>query len=134
MPNTVKTTAEGTAYADPFVGGPGHHTDQVKLDISTLSSGEVDTQGYLKPGLPLKYDGAIATPVGAAETAHGVVRYPVKVAEDNDAATLAAAVDIEIVLSTMGQVSRKVCEDNLGRVLTADEASGFDGSHLNLVA
>lgn len=52
MPMVIATTAEGTNYASPFVG-PIDETLHGKIDISTLTTDEVDADGYLKPGIPL---------------------------------------------------------------------------------
>lgn len=54
---TLKS-AGGTNYATlgMFVG-PMNHTAQIVLDVSTLTSNEVDANGYLKPGVPLNRQG-----------------------------------------------------------------------------
>lgn len=52
MPIEITTVAGGVGYASPFVG-PIDHTVHVKIDISTLTTDEVDAYGFLKPGVPL---------------------------------------------------------------------------------
>jgi hypothetical protein len=56
MPITVEETEGGTAYASPFVG-PVDHTAHVRVDVSALTTSQVDSKGYLKPGVVLTLDG-----------------------------------------------------------------------------
>jgi hypothetical protein len=39
--------------------GPVDHTDVVRVDVSALTTAEVDADGYLKPGVPFKSDGTL---------------------------------------------------------------------------
>ena len=132
MPITIEDIAsESNTYGKPFVGPGAQYTDVVKLDISDMSSNEVDTNGYLKPGLPLAKDGNLIT---AAVPVYGVTLESIKVASGNTDAILDAATDPFITVGTVGVVNRDICEDNLGRALTADEIAGFDvaGSQIHL--
>lgn len=123
MPITIETPAsEGNSYGHPFVGPGAQYTDVVKVDISALTTAEVDADGFLKPGLPLLKTGLPVT----AGPVYGVALEPIKIAADNAAGTLAAAVDCFVALGTHGIVNRDIIEDNLGRVLTAAEIAGFD--------
>ncbi len=102
---------------------------QVLIDISVMTTAEVDAQGMVKPGVPLTQAGIL---VGAAVAVFGVTYEPVKrrtqtsiVGADN--ANLAAdTADFFIGVITSGTVSRRAIEANLGRVLTANEIAGFD--------
>lgn len=58
MPIAIKKTAGGSAHAPVFVTGP-LATDSVKVDISALSSNEIDSDGYLKPGVPFSKNGLL---------------------------------------------------------------------------
>lgn len=120
-------TAPGTIYGRPFVG-PVNHTSQIAVDITVLTANEVDSFGYLKPGVPFTAAGALA---GAAVVIHGVVMEPLDVLHIvpynaiTFAAALAAAGVQQLTVGTIGQVNRKIIEDNLGRVLTANELAAF---------
>lgn len=57
MPISITNTLGGTNYVNPFIGGPRDFT-HLKLDVSTLTTNEVDANGYLKPGVALDMDGA----------------------------------------------------------------------------
>ena len=134
MPLSTKvTSSEGKTYGNPFIG-PINHVDSVRLDVSGLTTAEVDANGYLKPGVPLLATGLLVT--APATIAHGVTIEPIKVAASNSAADIAAGVDIDVGLGQIGLVSRAICEDNLGRVLTANEiaALAIAGSLLKLIA
>jgi hypothetical protein len=130
--STSVVSAGGQVYGYPFVG-PINHTDVVRVDVSGLTSDEVDSDGYLKPGVPLTAAGLLLTP---ADVVKGVVMEPVKVADGNAAGDLSGATDIDVALAVIGVVNRDIVEDNLGRALNADELAGFDlaGSHMTLTA
>lgn len=59
MTRTSVATA-GQDYSSPFVG-PVHHTDVVRVDVSALTTNEVDTDGLLKPGVPFKANGLLCS-------------------------------------------------------------------------
>jgi hypothetical protein len=132
---TYPSNTPGDVYGNPF-RGPVIHTAQIRINVTLLTSAEVDAQGYLKPGVIFS-DAVPGVLVGAAPAyAFGVVIEPIKVAAGNDAGSLAAAsAAFEIGVGTFGQVNQDVIEDNLGRVLTANEIAGFvrAGSKLNLL-
>ncbi|HSH45054.1 MAG TPA: hypothetical protein VK966_04320 [Longimicrobiales bacterium] len=131
MPTRIESgLTEGVAYASPFVGR-ADHTLAIRITPGDFTTDEVDAHGYLKPGVPLDRDGAL---VGAAP-AHvfGCVAEAVKIADDNAAATLAAADAVDVAVVVLGVVNRDVLEDILGRALTADEAAGFDRAGSKLV-
>lgn len=65
-------TMDDVAYEPPFLGSFGR-TLQVQLDVSTLSSSLVDSDGILIPGAPLNYNGSVATPAaGVSDAITGV--------------------------------------------------------------
>ena len=62
MPMKVTATATaGELHPNPFVG-PIDHVLDVRLDVSDLSSDEVDSLGYLKPGVLLTRGGELVEP------------------------------------------------------------------------
>lgn len=62
MPIAIKHQASGLAHAPVFVTRP-LQTDSVKVDISALTAYEVDSQGYLKPGVPFGISGLLVAPM-----------------------------------------------------------------------
>lgn len=135
MPIMIKSLAtEGATYGAPFVG-KALATDAVVLDISDLTTAEVDADNMVKPGLPLDKSG---NTVGSGVAVYGVVleATPLKHATDpaTDASLAADTGTMQIVVGTHGVVNRDAIEDNLGRALTSDEIAGFAlaGSNLHL--
>jgi hypothetical protein len=135
MPLAIKTTAGSTTYGHPFVGAVVH-TDVVVVDISDLTTNEVDADGYLKPGLPLDKSG---NTIANGVPVYGVTLEPIRLSNHatlpptntslgNDTGTQ------QVAVGTHGIVNLDVCEDNLGRALTTDEKAGFAlaGSNLHL--
>lgn len=137
---TTSVATAGTQYATQglFVG-PVDHTHSLLVDLSDLtyadeSGGEVDADGYLIPGTPLKKDGTLADGT-TDEFIFGVVVEPVNVGvgfvdADTD---LDALTDIHVAVATVGQVNRDIVEDNLGRALSANEIAAFDAAGSKLV-
>lgn len=104
-------TAGGTGYIDIRVG-EGHSIHEGLLDVSTLTAAD-DAEGYLPPGLPIS---ATGDPVGASEAAFGIVGpEPVKIGSE----------DLFGNMIFSGTLNRDAIEDNLGRVLSADELAGI---------
>jgi hypothetical protein len=103
--------------------GPVNHTSQIAVNIAALTAAEVDSKGWLKPGVPLEKDGTLI--LAAAGIVHGVTIEPLKVANGNAAGDLTAAGVQQIAVATICQVNRAIVEKNLGRVLTANEIAGF---------
>lgn len=122
--------AEGQAYASPFVG-PTPFTVPLRVDFSGLTTDEVDSEGYLKPGVLLKRDGTLANAT-AGEFIYGAVHEAVKIADDNsDLAGITA--DFDVALVPIGVINRDALEDILGRALTADELAALDAAGSRLV-
>ena len=68
MPMKVTAVAAaGEVHPNPFVG-PVNHTAVVRADVSDLSSYEVDSLGYLKPGVFLTRAGQLVEPEAALLT------------------------------------------------------------------
>ncbi len=135
MPLGIETTAGGRAYANPFIGGVDHPA-QIKVDVSGLTTDEVDEFGYLKPGVPLAKTGIL---VGSSPAfVYGVTFEAQKIVAANPTNTTLGAdtSDPIITVNTVGHANRDVIEDNLGRALTSDEIAGFDraGSKIALSA
>ncbi len=98
----------------------------VLIDVSTLSANEVDSKGYLKPGVPVNKTGDLVT----AGFVYGVTIEATKIAEDNT--DLANTPDTFVAVSTSGLVNRDLVEDILGRPLSAAEIAGFDAAGCKL--
>lgn len=134
MPMAIEKTAGGMSGANVFIGGVNHPA-QIKVDVSGLTTFEVDTFGYLKPGVPLTKTGTL---VGSGGFVYGVTIEAQKIVPDNPTNTTLAAVTVDpiITVNTVGHVNRDVAEDNLGRAYTSDEVTGFDtaGSKIALSA
>lgn len=129
--NEVVTAARDlVGGSDGFVG-PVDHTVAVPVNLTLLTNKEIDTDGYLKPYIPLTKAGILVT----AGRVFGVTVEHIKVAKDNASATIAALGTIDVVVATMCQLNRAIAEDVLDRVYTAAELAGFDlaGSHIVLL-
>jgi hypothetical protein len=125
MPLTVTNVAGGTGYGNPFVSPPDD-TVHVKVDLSGLTTAEVDSRGYLKPGLPLTSGGVL---VGASGIVYGVTIEPIKLplttVPPTDTTLGTETADCLVALG-IGVVNRDIAEDNLGRAYTANEIAGFN--------
>jgi hypothetical protein len=135
MPISITNpAAEANSYGNPLVG-PAEYRDVVVLDISDLTTAEVDSLNYVKPGLPLAKAGDT---IGNGVPVYGVVMEATKLKHATVPATdVSLAADtgtMQIAVCTHGIVNRDIVEDNLGRALTADEIAGFAlaGSNLHL--
>src|ERR1044072_976465 len=125
MPMHVKKTVGTTTYAPPFIGEI-LAMEQVLVDVSELTTDEVDADGWLKPGVPFKQDGTLADGSGCI---YAVNPEPQNLHLDTIPPTngsLAADTKTSpLGMGTMGTVNRDVIEDNLGRALTANELTAF---------
>lgn len=125
MPLAISTTTGGNVHAPVFVG-PITGTDVVKVDISDLTTKEVDADGNIKPGVPLSKAGDL---VGSSVAVWGVTIEAIKLPHATIPPTdvsLAADTGTSFVTVGFGLCNRDTMEDNLGRALTADEIAGFD--------
>lgn len=125
MPMHVKKTAGGTTYAPVFLGNI-LAMEQVLVDVSELTTAEVDADGWLKPGVPFKQDGTLADGSGHI---YAVNPEPQNLHLDTvpptDVSLAADTKTYPLGMGTMGTVNRDVIEDNLGRALTANELTAF---------
>lgn len=125
MPMHVKKTVGTTTYAPPFIGEI-LAMEQVLVDVSELTTDEVDADGWLKPGVPFKQDGTLADGSGCI---YAVNPEPQNLHLDTIPPTNGSlAADTKtypLGMGTMGTVNRDVIEDNLGRALTANELTAF---------
>lgn len=136
MPITIEdVAAEASTYGHPFVGPGAQYTDVVKVDLSGLTIDEVDTKGYLKPGVPFRKTGVLVT---SGIPVWGVTLEPIKLplatVPPTNGTLATETADCFVAVGTVGIVNRDIIEDNLGRALTADEIAGFDlaGSQIHL--
>lgn len=120
MRSQVNSVA-GQVYGRAAVGVT-EHAAQRAINVAALTANEVDSDGYLKPGVPFDVAGAL---VGAAAYVFGVTIEPIKVAIDNTGPNLTAAGIVQVTLQCIGMVNRAIAESNLGRVYTANEIAGF---------
>jgi len=134
MSVTDLTTA-GEVHPNPFLG-PVNHTVGVLVDVSTLTTDEVDDYGYIKPGVLIQQNGDAIT--AAAQVAYGAVVEPVKVAPAGSDNTALAAIttDVEVAVGLWVLLNRDVLEDILGRALDANELAAVDlaGSHVAITS
>lgn len=134
MPMKQRTlTTAGKIFGRP-VHGRAEYTVQRTVNVAVLTTFEVDADGYLIPGVVFDNAGIL---IGVAPAyAYGVVVEPIRVALSNSGTDLTAAgTTVQVTLLTIGQVNRKIGEDNMGRVYTANELAGFEraGSKLVLI-
>lgn len=117
-------------YANPWLG-PVDHPYQLLIDLSALTSREIDARGYLKPGVPFTKAGTL---VGASPAfVFGVTFEPIKVADDNASATIAALADYWVGVGCIGMIVQDVAKFNLGADYTANEIAGFDRAGSKIV-
>lgn len=64
----------------------------------------------------------------AKEAIFGVTVEPVKIAASNAAADLTAGANVDVAVATICTVNRAIIEDELGRVLTANEILAYDAA------
>lgn len=133
MPISQRRIYTGDKVYDNVFVGPMDHPATVRVTPSVLGAANIDAHGYIPQGFPFAKDG---TTVTAGDPVFGCTIEPVKVANSNSTADVAAAsTAMDVTVGTHGQVNRDILEDNLGRALTAAEAAGFAlaGSHLSLL-
>lgn len=119
MPIGVKKTTGTTGYGHPIVGD-ALGLLQVVVDISELTIAEVDADGYLKPGVMFKSDG---TQPDGSGFLYAVNPEPIKIVDyvPTDILLAADTATIPVGMVTAGILNRDIIEDNLGRVMTANE-------------
>ena len=120
MPLSVTSTAGGTAYVDIRVGG-SHNIHQVVTDVSDFAA-DIDADGNIPVGLPLKSDGTAADGT-VGEAIFGVV--------GPEPADGSADGPVNVILD--GALNQDAMEDNLGRALTANEIAALAEGGFKLV-
>ena len=121
MPLKVSSTTGTTGYGHPIVG-KAQGLLQVVVDISGLTTDEVDADGFLKPGVMFTSAGVLVS----SGFVYAVNPEPIKIVDyvptntllGNDTAT------IPVGMVTGGVLNRDIIEDNLGRALTGAEIAG----------
>lgn len=113
---------QGFIYESPFIG-PVDHQVAIEVDLTQFTDDEIDQDGYLKPGIPLTDAGEL---LGSGDFVFGVTIEEVKVADDNESATIAALGTQQVAIALICAVNRAVAEAMLGRAYTAAEAAGFN--------
>src|SRR3954470_3838655 len=99
----VVTSAPGNIYARPFEG-PVDHRSQGIVDITTLTNAEIDAQGNIKPGVPMRQitPGVFGLVNAAGQAVWGVTMESIKAIPTNGAADIAAgSTTFPLVLATI---------------------------------
>lgn len=136
MPMHIKKTVGTTTYGPVFIGAI-LGMQQVVVDVSELTTDEVDTDGWLKPGVAFKKDGTLCDGTGGEfvyavnpepQNLHLDTVPPTNTSLGNDTKTY------PLGMGTIGEVNRDIAEDNLGRAYTANELAAFNaaGSMIHL--
>jgi hypothetical protein len=132
---SVTKTSGTTGYGPPFTKLLSEQ--QVVVDVSELTTAEVDADGYLKPGVAFKKDGTVADGT-AGEFIYAVNPEPQflhhTTIPPTDVSLAADTRTVPLGMGTMGEVNRDVAEDNMGRAYNANELAAFNaaGSHISL--
>jgi hypothetical protein len=134
MPLRISNVAGGSSHGNPFVGPIGH-TAHVKVDISGLTTDEVDEHGYLKPGVPLTQAGILVASGYVFGVTVEAANLGLSVVPPTNTTLGSETGDCFVAVGTIGQVSQDIAEDTLGRAYTTAEKAGFDtaGSKLVLI-
>lgn len=130
MPASISTpTTLEEPYVSPFLSAADGNNIHVKVDVSALTSREVDAKGYLKPGVPLKQDTGIL-PTAAGDIVV-MVEEAVKIATGNTALG-AITNDPFVACRVYGTVNHDMLVSVLGAELTAGEKAAINGAGSNL--
>lgn len=135
MPAHIKKTVGGTTYGPVFIGAI-LGMQQVVVDVSTLTTDEVDADGWLKPGVAFQKDGTLVS--GGGQFVYAVNPEPQNLRLDTIPPTnVSLAADTKtypLGMGTIGEVNRDIAEDNMGRAYTANELAAFNaaGSMIHL--
>lgn len=131
MPPRITATGTGADVYAPVFTNAVLGLQQVVVDISELTTAEVDADGYLKPGVPFKKDGTLADGTGG-EFIYAVNPEPQFIGHatipPTDASLAADTATVPLGMGTIGEVNRDVAEDNMGRAYTANELAAFNAA------
>lgn len=136
MPLHIKKTAGGTTYGPVFIGDI-LGMQQVVVDISTLTTDEVDADGYLKPGVAFQKDGTLVS-AGSGQFVYAVNPEPqnlrMAVLPPTNGTLSGDTRTWPLGMGTIGEVNRDVAEDNMGRAYSSNELTAFNaaGSMIHL--
>ena len=136
MPLYVKRRTEATSIYPPVFVGDILDMQQVVVDVSTLTTKEVDADGWLKPGVAFQKDGTLVS--GGSQFVYAVNHEPQKLflatVPPTDGTLAADTSTVPLGMATIGMVNRDVAEDILERAYTANELAAFDaaGSMIHL--
>jgi hypothetical protein len=123
----IEKTSGTTGYGHPFTDGV-LGLQQVVVDVSELTTNEVDADGFLKPGVPFKIDGTLADGTSGEyiyavnpepQNLHLATVPPTNVSLAADTST------VSLGMGTIGEVNRDIAEDNMGRAYSANELAAF---------
>ena len=122
---SIEKTTGDELYASPFLTGGAGNNEHVKIDVSALTSREVDARGYLKIGTPINpATGLLPTAAGQRVVA---VAQTIRVAKNNtDLSSITN--DPLIGCRTEGGINHDMLVDILGAVLTANEIAAINGA------
>lgn len=130
MPLAISHTTGTTGYGHPFTGAV-LGLQQVVVDISELTTDEVDADGYLKPGVAFKKDGTLADGT-SGEFIYAVNPEPQNIRHatipPTNTSLAADTGTIPLGMGTIGEVNRDIAEDNMGRAYTANELAAFNAA------
>lgn len=135
MPLFIKKTAGGTTYGPVFIGDI-LGMQQVLVDISTLTTDEVDADGYLKPGVAFQKDGTLVS--AGSQFVYAVNPEPqnlrMAVLPPTNGTLSGDTRTWPLGMGTIGEVNRDIAEDNMGRAYNANELAAFNaaGSMIHL--
>lgn len=130
MPVNIKSTAGGTTYGPVFIGDI-LGMQQVVVDISTLTTDEVDADGYLKPGVAFQKDGTLVS-AGSGQFVYAVNPEPqdlrMAVLPPTNGTLSGDTRTFPLGMGTIGEVNRDIAEDNMGRAYSANELTAFNAA------
>jgi len=130
-----KTTAE-SLYNPVFIGSI-LGMQQVLVDVSTLTTAEVDADGWLKPGVAFQKDGTLVS-AGSGQFVYAVNPEPqnlhLATVPPTDVSLAADTKTYPLGMGTIGEVNRDIAEDNMGRAYNSNELAAFNaaGSMIHL--
>jgi hypothetical protein len=135
-PRITVTGTAGDVYAPVFTNAL-LGLQQVVVDISELTTNEVDPDGYLKPGVAFKKDGTLCDGT-SGEYVWAVNPEPQLIGHatipPTNTSLLADTGTVPLGMGTIGEVNRDIAEDNMGRAYNSNELAAFNaaGSMIHL--
>lgn len=136
MPLAIKKTDGGTTYGPVFIGDV-LGMQQVVVDISALTTDEVDADGYLKPGVAFQKDGTLVS-AGSGQFVYAVNPEPqnlrMAVLPPTNGTLSGDTRTFPVGMGTIGEINRDIAEDNMARAYNSNELVAFNaaGSMIHL--